>query len=342
MAGYDSGLSSLEPPEFHGDAMEVEPAPATELPIANSRPWECTEGSAHLHDTSPVTPNSHKNYSLCLYNSKHIKKQSLADQVQSTMSCMQRYDVSEPIGCVLLLGTDGTPESPHDLTSVGNDLDTIGRTLKDGGWDILYRDSELSGRTLQDVLEYQLGRWSQRLAECSVFMLYYTGHGTAEGIVLNDSELFCYTRIVTKIAEIPCLRQKPKIFIFDSCRKKHTGGDNPGTYITSKTYSQGIKDNHLQYQRNSHDPYPPPHTVICFSASEGQPSFLDKVEGSFYTLALAHALRQFGSEWSFQEIITQVNGGTQEVARFSSVVQNPIFMSNLEKLLVLNSECVSD
>lgn len=338
----DSGLGSSEPLGFHGDEMEVDPAP--------SDPHECSEDSSSLHGVSPTTPNSHS-YSLCLFDGRNFsqpKTVSLADQVQSTMNCLKRYDVNQPIGCALLLGSDGTPGSPHDLTSVGNDLDTIGRTLEEGGWDILYRDSELHSRTLQEQLSApgkedrsrHFGQRRRDLAEYSVFMLYYSGHGTAEGVVLTDGKLFCYKDIITKIADVPSLRQKPKIFIFDSCRKKKIGPYQPGAFVTSKTFSGDIEDNHWQDLQNSHQSYPPPHTVICFSAAEGRPSFLDKVEGSFYTLALSHALRQFGSEWSFHEIITQVNGGTQEVARSCNAIQNPIFKSNLEKLLVLNSECI--
>lgn len=343
MSTPESGLGSLEPLDFSIE-MEVDPAPARAAG-GMSVAFQCSEDSSSLHGTSPTTPNRHRMRNLCLFDRRNFV--GLKDEIQSTMNCMRRYDVRKPIGCAMLLGSDGTPGAPNDLTAVGDDLRTIGQALEDGGWDILYKDSKLCSRTLREQLfalgkEGQLrhlGQQTRDLEEYSVFMLYYSGHGTAEGVVLSDGELFRYKDIVKKIAEVPCLSNKPKIFVFDSCRKEKVEHSTQGTLITAKdhTYSRALADNQFQNQ-SSHDTYPPPHTVICFSAAEGQPSFQDKVEGSFYTLVLSHSLRQFGSEWSFHEIVTQVNGGTQEIARGHDKNQKPIFKSNLEKLLVLNSE----
>lgn len=346
MVEQESGLGSSE---HCGDEMEIDSAPCP-FTGTMSAAQQCTEGATGLQATSPTTLSRNSSQLLCLYDKKFLhlpKRLSLPEQVRSTMNCLQRYEVNEPIGCALLLSSDGTPESPGDLSSVGNDVDVISRALEKGGWDIICRTSKLCSQKLWEQLsalgkENQLrylGQQTRDLEDYSVFMLYYTGHGTVDGVVLNDGKLVHYRDIVTKVAEVPCLSQKPKLFVFDSCRKRKMDQFARVSFVAPKNYAGDLENTHHQEPQNSHRVYPPPHTMICFSAAEDRPSFQDRMEGSFYTLALSHALGQFGSKWSFHEIITQVNGGTQEVALSCDEVQNPIFQSNLEKLLVLNSEC---
>ena len=348
MAEAESGFGSLG---YYGDEMDVDSAvPAAPVPAAGSSPYlptvsaqQCTED---MEDTSPrptVGPTMLRNYRLCMFDRNNVPP-SLSEQVRSTMNCLKRYEVSDPIGCAILLSSDGTPASPNDLTSVEKDVDTIAGALRMGGWDVICRVSKLRSGTLREHLTAlrkgrYLGLQMRDLEEYSVFMLYYTGHGKAEGVVLNDGVLVPYQEIVTKVGEVPCLSQKPKLFVFDSCRKKKMNQNHRADFVASKNlFSNDLEIHHKQLQ-NSFQSYPPSHTVICFSAAEGRPSFQDKIEGSFYTLALSHALRQFGSDFSFHEIITQVNGGTHQVARVYGEDQTPIFKSNLEKLLVLDSKC---
>ena len=355
MAEEESGFGSSE---GYGDEMEVDSAitaasPNPYLACTTSVAQQCTEG-AEAEGTSPMpTLLNRTNYRLCVYDNnlqRHFhqpKRLSLSEHVSSTMNCLKRYEVSEPIGCALLLSSDGTPGFPNDLTSVEKDVDTIAKALQMGGWDVICQTSKLRSGTLLEYLtalgkENQLrylGLQMRDLMDYSVFMLYYTGHGTAEGVVLNDGVLVPYQEIVTKVADIPCFSKKPKLFLFDSCRKKKMDQTELAGFVAPKNHFS--KDLQLHHERlqNSIQSYPPSHTVICFSAAEGRPSFQDTVEGSFYTLALSHALKQFSSKLSFHEIITQVNGGTCEIASAYNKDQNPIFKSNLEKLLVLNSEC---
>lgn len=353
MEECESGLGA----EYHGDEldggeMEVDGAGSA----ADTSPYpptmsaqECTEGTEDTPfsfrpvTSRPTMPN--RNIRLCIYDRNFFQpRSSLSERVRSTMNCLKQYEVREPIGCAVLLSSDG---SQNDLTSVEGDVGTIAVALQMGGWDVICRASKLDSGTLWNYLsalgkEKQLrylGLQTRDLAEYSVFMLYYTGHGTEEGVVLNDGGLFHYRDIVTKVAEVPCLSQKPKLFIFDSCRKKNTSPNEFGL-VTSKNhfFSWDLEIHHKRLEK-FYLSYPPSHTMICFSAAEGRPSFQDTVEGSFYTLALSHALKQFGSELSFHEIITQVNGGTNAIASAYGKEQKPIFKSNLEKLLVLNSEC---
>ncbi len=146
-------------------------------------------------------------------------------------------------------------------------------------------------------------------------------------MVLNDNHLVKYSEIVKTVSADPHLKNKPKIFIFDSSRTHEEGG----------TYYTQIEEMYNQ-ESEFDDSYPPPHTMICFSAAEGRASYMAKLEGSLYTLTLSHALRQFSQHFTVAEIITQVNGGTREVAKCYGQQQHPIFMSNLEKQLVLSGK----
>ena len=214
-------------------------------------------------------------------------------------------------------------------------MQTMYNALKDREWDILRVGNSLEKNTFLSHLDEL--QQDERLLEYSVFLLYYTGHGIAQGVVLNDGGMVSYSQIVTTVSDIPCLKEKPKIFIFDSCRSISV--TSQGGLVTRKNqFRRDIEDAFDMDRRNFGSmPYPPPHTLLCFSAAEGTSSLMDTVEGSFYTLALSHAFKQFGHYLSFPEIITQVNGGTKEIVESlkEEYDQHPIFMSTLEKQLVL-------
>lgn len=342
----DSAIGSLEPPDYD-EEMEVDHASTAMAVGINYSSRRVTDtGQCTDHATPPpgvLTLPSRHSYCLSMYD-----KTILSDFVERRMSVLKRYEVNQPIGCAMLLSSDGTLSTPSDLSSVGSDMEAMDRTLKDGGWDIICKAKRLESTTLlaylsalgkETQLRPPLGQQRRELSDYSVFLLYYTGHGTAEGVFLNDDKLLHYRDIVATVSEVPCLFEKPKIFIFDSCRMKKavTNAAQDVSVATESCSSMAANDVATQEDRNSHKPYPPPHTVVCFAAAEDQYSFMDRKEGSFYTLALSHALRQFGSDLSFQEIITQVNGGTHEVACCRQKIQTPIFMSTLEKQLVFDT-----
>lgn len=273
---------------------------------------------------------------LTLYDSSLV---NISNRLESQFSTLQSYKIADPIGGAILLSSNQTADPGTHLPSVCTDMQTMSNVLREGGWNILNVGYSLKKSTFLSYLDslHQV----HRLEEYSVFLLYYTGHGIAQGVVLNDGGMVPYSHIVTTVSSIPCLKEKPKIFIFDSCREKGSSADSPaGNYVTMKNqFCMEIEDAVDQDRRNSGStPYPPPHTLLCFSAAEGMPSLMDKVEGSFYTLALSHAFKQFGHYLSFPEIITQVSGGTKEIVRSleKDHQQHPIFMSTLDKQLVLD------
>ena len=332
MAEQESGFISSELPGY-GDEMEVDLVEHT--PPFGS--MQCTESQSDLkYALSTMRPTAR----LSLYDKSfeaHNNPSKPTSLLESVSSSLKVYEVKEPIGCAVVLGRDC-----NDLPSVRKDVDIINGLLSEGGWDVIYKNCELKHRTLVNLLEdlekgNHLGRQERDLDEYSMFMLYYSGHGNAEGVVLNDNQLFSYKEIVTQVSKVPCLHKRPKIFIFDSCREHGKTGHQPNTHAKQKNpFHEDISMVHEQ-QSSSIYGYPPPHTLICFSAAEGRGSYMGN-EGSYYTLVLSHALRQFGRNHSFLEVITQVNGGTRLVAEEQQKTQNPIFRSNLEMQLVLNCE----
>ncbi len=278
---------------------------------------------------------------LLLYRPKPVE-----ELISSSLNTVKLYDIREPIGYAVLLGSEKV-NNRDILTSVSVDLKLMHNTLTEDGWDIFSPPgSELRKETLGDVLD-NLGRNGSELARYSVFMFYYTGHGVAEGVHLSNGGIFSYSDIVKKVSEIESLKEKPKIFIFDCCRKKtEIPMETESTYLASKNQFRHdliTQHHHDQQVQSSYPPqvqssYPPRHSMICFSATEDCASYMDKIEGSFFTLALCHAMQQMGGSLSLTEIITQASGGTREVACHLGRRQNPILFTNLEKQLVLNSK----
>ena len=279
-----------------------------------------------------------------LYTRTQQQPTTLSDYASRVISTRKRYDVRKPIGYALLLYSDQIQRREGTrLYSTFNDVLLMRDTLKNGGWEVSYLTSAVDRGALMREIE-TLGRKEQDLDRYSIFLFYYTGHGSAEGVVLSDSETVSYFEIVTKISAIETLAEKPKVFIFDSCREKQPEAGPGHNYVVSKTpFHEEIRDAQKLYSGIS---YPPRHTMICHSAALGQASFADQMEGSLYTLTLSQALRQLGEHLSLPEIITQVGGGTYEVACYCNqnqyqdqrLDQRPVFISNLEKQLVLSSE----
>ena len=353
---YSIGIAEPESGFFsgdinHGDEMEVDHAPPQASRL--SAPAQCSD-----HDTSADTRGlklagsalctlnmRRRMESLSLYDGSlgktHKQPLSLSDSFKERFNTLQSYKVTEPIGCAMLLSSNQTsdPKTPR-LPAVCTDMGTMSTLLANKGWDILCKDYYVDKNRFLSRLDSLA---NLPLDKYSVFLFYYTGHGLAEGVILNDSGEIPYADIVTKVSAIHCLRNKPKIFIFDSCRYEGGSASQPGNHspacsVTSKTqFHKEIQQQHQEEVKNR-DPYPPRHTLLCFSAAMGTFSLMDRAEGSFYTLAFSHAFRQLGHYLSFPEIITQVNGGTKAILYSMDQEQHPVFISTLEKQLVLSSK----
>ena len=264
--------------------------------------------------------------------------------LESKFRSLEKYEVKEPLGYGLLMGCKG-PDSENSSSlspAVYRDVSNMEEALKkSGSWTTQPIRSELKRNILQNVLDRLR---TKDFGDFSVFLLFYSGHGNCNGVVLDDSCTFFYSKIVECVASIDSLKNKPKIFIFDCCRgyQDQQCTDQHQNSLNCLPFYQELQQRHCSANSKG---YPPPHTLICYSATDNCYSQLHSEQGSFYTIALSHALKQFGKHFSLIEIITQVNGYTRAVNEHcfdknsqDYVDQRPIFMSNLDKHLVLNGE----
>ena len=240
------------------------------------------------------------------------------------------YNIEHPAGFALLLGNDRlTPDPKHLRLPVRKDLELMNDVLKEYEWHVsnpFAHDPYMKKGDLDSFLQTLVGN----LDAYSCFMFYYSGHGTAKGLLLSDGTCESYTDIVSRVSKMESLRGKPKIFIFDSCRIA-SNSSHP------KNLFKEISKHHNEYQSQTKN-YPPPDTLICFSANEGMVSFSHDDYGSFYTAQLARRLRHFGERLTLTEIITLTNNGVTRRAEEIKEQQQPVIYSTLNKLLVLNSK----
>lgn len=253
------------------------------------------------------------------------------------------YDIKEPVGYALLLGCDTTPSQQHPSPSVREDLNSMEDTLKRIDWKTYNPclDGTCAIDLTIDSCEQIINNLeTPELSRYSCFMLYYSGHGVGNGIVGSNGRIVPYKDIVTKISCLKVVEGKPKIFIFDCCRKKaEKEMENLQNQLNklNLSYNEEIEDHLRQDQLTN--VYPPPDSILCFSACEHSPAdhTVDKTKGSYFTMKLCHTLFHFGRQLPFMEIVTQVYGGTVAIsANVFGVGQQPVVCSTLNKRLVLN------
>ena len=259
---------------------------------------------------------------------------------------IRRYAMREPIGYALLMGSDKCTGKRGSLKCVYKDVKLMEKVLVGRKWIVdcpCVEEGKANMSLTREKYDQVMNslRSNPTLEEISCFLFYYSGHGTPEGIALCGDELVTYKEIVDTIDTLKALNGKPKVVIFDSCRNWEDDGDSDS--IDSDFEQKGLSGSKLQ----SFDEQilelsgvnPPPDSVICFSASEGKASFADSTAGSIFTIQLAHALREFGDELSFCDIMTQVRGGTVKMAHAAwKERQQPVCLNALNYQLVISSK----
>jgi len=303
---------------------------------------DVTDSAVHLQSQEGTVDEFQLASDILVYD----KTISIADLIDNQKH-IKKYEIKEPIGFAILLGNDHTP--PEDpVGCVHKDLELMRRSLKTcpGQWEVFSPCSKegsdnviLSSAELESIIGKLISDPS-RLKRYSCFLCYYSGHGVSSGVVLCDGTVVTYKSIVESLC-IPDLQDKPKLFVFDSCRfdsdNKYEDKD-----IEDKNGTPFYKHIDLKYQkeRNEGKGYPPQNTAICFSAADGMPCWGYNEAGSIYTLQLSHALPQLCQVLSFCEIMTQVNGMTDKISQAyvnkEPRIQQPVWYSTLNQLLILS------
>ena len=259
---------------------------------------------------------------------------------------IKQYEIREPVGYALLLGCNTHPSQQRPSPSISQDLQMMEDTLKKIGWKVenpclnsgAGAAVDLTVNSCEQIIN---NLETPEMSQFSCFMLYYSGHGVASGIIGSNGHVVTYRDIVTKIGCLNILAQKPKIFIFDCCRHTHQKDlDNmQNQFIKANlSYTKEIED-HLRHDQLT-EGYPPSDCILCFSACEGSSGLMEKSRGSYFTMKLCSTLLQFGGELPFTEIMTQVNGGTLNMSlRLVGVVQQPVIHSTLNRQLILSRKC---
>ena len=259
------------------------------------------------------------------------------------------YEVTKPIGYAVLVGSDRSRHHDTYSKAIRGDLKLMSTVMKGLDWTVFSpchnessEDITLTWNQWEKVLK-NLESKSSDFKQYSCFLFYYSGHGISDSVVLSDGECLPYEEIICEISKIPSLQYKPKIFIFDCCREDVDFEKYEVSEIRDKSSNKdGNFEKHIRkvYEEGDHsDGYPPADTMICFSASEGSKSWMEQESGSIFTLQFAHALLQFSYRLSLCELLTQVIGGTVQIARRAlNRLQCPVFITTMARMLILNGK----
>lgn len=240
------------------------------------------------------------------------------------------YDISSPVGYAALFCNDQSSYNREPLP-VFKDLNHMFNALHNCNWKVqLYPKSP--SMTLDDCKKRLQTIVDWNYDEYSCFMFYYSGHGTSNGLLLSDGCCMRYSDIVDSIASINSLDGKPKLFIFDSCRKvpqkpKEKHGILKNLFHKEKIESETDIQNKI-----------PVDTLICFSTNEGTESYSGDNVGSLFTTRLTKMLEKFWRKLTFTEIVTLAHGWTIQLAQNYKLEQQPVMESSLTRLLLLDSK----
>lgn len=242
---------------------------------------------------------------------------------------IMRYYIKQPIGYALLLGSSRYGRST--LRCVEKDLQSMEEVLREGGWDVdkpcgCYTEKAGYEETLQMLREKDLKKYS-------CFMVYYSGHGGPEGMLLQPNyDLVPFKDVVDVVMRLDDLDRKPKILIFDCCRGNDDCADEGlgGSQSNFRTLGENFAALYND-------------TIICFACSNNRSSFTANEDGSIFTQHFAKKLQWFGKNLSFVDLLSQAKGDTFNVAReMFKMSQQPVSYSGLNAQLLLKGAHISN
>lgn len=260
------------------------------------------------------------------------------DKLLSEINCVTQYEMTEPLGFAVLTGNSRQPDGVvSQFAKI--DLELMERTLDSSSdWDIYTPCSSYGRNDItfdHSIFETTIDHLSRNegLGNYSCFLFYYTGHGVDREIVAGNGERIPYWDIVHRLSKLPalCDTNKPKIFIFDTCR----GIEKVDPNFEIKDGSRCMQVLYWYDESKIAD------TIVCFAACLGGESIALKGNrsgyrsGSIYTMQLAHAIQRHRATLSFSQIVTLAQGGTVHTSRALGRCHQPEYRSSLTRLLYL-------
>lgn len=262
---------------------------------------------------------------LVVVPDEHYSTADLMDHDQPFLpekNFIKRYYITPPLGYALLLGSSRYAAS--NLRCVEKDLQSMEEALREGGWDVgkpcgCYTEKDGYEKTVQMLREKDLKKYS-------CFMVYYSGHGCPEGMLLQPNyDLVPFKDVVDMVVRLDNFDGKPKILIFDCCRENgnHAHENMGPTQSNFRTLGENFAEMYND-------------TIICFACSNNTASLTAHEDGSIFTQHFAKKLRLFGKDLSFVDLLSQAKGDTFNVAReMFNMSQQPVSYSGLNAQLLL-------
>ena len=242
---------------------------------------------------------------------------------------LKRYMIKPPLGYALLLGSSQYDAAREPLLCVKTDLDSMQEVLSSKGWDVEVPYGSFTSREDYEAAVQKL-RGKQDLGKYSCFMLYFSGHGMPEGLLLQENSLVPFKAVIDMVQDIQALRGKPKILIFDCCRGREGLGGGGGWQTSGNPNVRKLGEN---FTDTHHD------MIVCFACSHNTESISAVTHGSLFTQHFVIAMRQFSQHISFVEVLDQAKGGTLHIAReVFKTNQQSVSYNGLNAQLLLKGE----
>lgn len=269
----------------------------------------------------------------------HVYQNLMTYSILSPMKASEKeeithYDIGPFAGYALLICNDRIPGDQSHL-SVDIDIGLMSTALQSCEWNVekFLPNSPCTYMTQSQCKELISSLVCKDYSKYSGFIVYYSGHGNCNGLLLQDGGCIPYAYIVREFSSINSLARKPKIFIFDSCRTLIAYPPKKKFLNFSELIQKSHAENEIQRD------YPPADTLICYSTNDGMPGWSHDDRGSFYTQELAKKIVVLWKRLSFTEIVTLAHGWTTQLAQQYEKQQQPVMYNALSRLLLLGGKC---
>nr|XP_002123720.1 caspase-6-like isoform X1 [Ciona intestinalis] len=234
----------------------------------------------------------------------------------------------EKIGLAVVFLSEMKSDSPETKKALLEDYEDFKKLFADMRFDVKSYSGEMKFSTVVENLEAVLEE-IQRNPLISCFICMFIGHGGPGFINTADGKLDIHENILSKFMPQDCLKGKPKIFIFQTCRGTRHNFDSlacSGTLTVPTVLNPEGSD-----------------MLLCYASWQGFVSYCvnTKGKGTCYLQELHSMLRKFADGTNHLiDILTVLNRQVSSSPIMNSqrtdyFYQMPSFESSLRKKLFL-------